>query len=280
MTNFLRVVKAVTPFIPAEVFSDELKGNVGKNSEEELSLSYSLSDIWEAFIEWSCYGRGVPTLLNEELVTQYYVPSLSAIQLYIDPFLSDANGSWNLSKITGISLDKSIDDSNSNGKLLYEFFETEVPYKRMSLTDKALSLASTFPELNTMKSCDLLSTSWISVAWYPIYRNSMASTFKELDACFLTYHSLSTHSTRYPHIKVNGGKKDGKPINGAQDKKPMIPLPVFGLTCYKYKGSLLCPNKDHECEKENSLLQAAEDWIRDRKVLHHDYEFFRSHQWM
>jgi len=53
-------------------------------------------------------------------------------------------------------------------------------------------LASQFPELKTLRSCDLSPSSWISVAWYPIYRIPMGPTLQNLDACFLTYHSLST----------------------------------------------------------------------------------------
>jgi hypothetical protein len=77
-------------------------------------------------------------------------------------------------------------------------------------------LARRFPELSTLRSCELSPASWISVAWYvehfhmvfvcaermsadrhprlddfryPIYR---IPTLSDLDACFLTYHSLST----------------------------------------------------------------------------------------
>lgn len=53
-------------------------------------------------------------------------------------------------------------------------------------------LASHFPGLKTLNSCDLSPSSWISVAWYPIYRIPMGPTLQNLDACFLTYHSLST----------------------------------------------------------------------------------------
>uniref|UniRef100_K3XM18 Uncharacterized protein n=1 Tax=Setaria italica TaxID=4555 RepID=K3XM18_SETIT len=44
---------------------------------------YELADLWDAFGEWSAYGAGVPLLLNgTDGVVQYYVPFLSAIQLY------------------------------------------------------------------------------------------------------------------------------------------------------------------------------------------------------
>lgn len=47
---------------------------------------YNLGDLWESFKEWSAYGAGVPLVLNgSDSVVQYYVPYLSAIQLYVDP---------------------------------------------------------------------------------------------------------------------------------------------------------------------------------------------------
>jgi hypothetical protein len=47
---------------------------------------FCLGDLWEFFREWSAYGAGVPLVLNgSDSVIQYYVPYLSAIQLYADP---------------------------------------------------------------------------------------------------------------------------------------------------------------------------------------------------
>ncbi|XP_048425371.1 uncharacterized protein LOC103938947 [Pyrus x bretschneideri] len=77
---------------------------------------------------------------------------------------------------------------NSQGSLLFGYFERDLPYCREPLADKILH----FPELKTLRSYDLLSSSWISVAWYPICRIPIGPTLKDLDACFLTYHSLFT----------------------------------------------------------------------------------------
>uniref|UniRef100_A0A7N2L8I0 Uncharacterized protein n=1 Tax=Quercus lobata TaxID=97700 RepID=A0A7N2L8I0_QUELO len=56
---------------------------------------------------------------------------------------------------------------NSQGRLLFEYLERDLPYSREPLADKIADLACRFPELKTLRSCDLLSSSWISVAWYP-----------------------------------------------------------------------------------------------------------------
>jgi hypothetical protein len=49
-------------------------------------LYFCLGDLWDSFKEWSFYGAGVPLMMNRsDSVIQYYVPYLSAIQLYADP---------------------------------------------------------------------------------------------------------------------------------------------------------------------------------------------------
>jgi len=54
-----------------------------KFCDVEYQSYFSLSDLWESFKEWSVYGAGVPLVFDQsESVVQYYVPYLSAIQLY------------------------------------------------------------------------------------------------------------------------------------------------------------------------------------------------------
>ncbi|KAH9795059.1 hypothetical protein KPL71_005099 [Citrus sinensis] len=91
----------------------------------------------------------------------------------------------------GFSSDEG-ESTNSQGRLLFEYLERDVPYSREPLADKISDLAFRFPMLKTLRSCDLLPSSWISVAWYPIYRIPTGPTLKDLNACFLTYHSLHT----------------------------------------------------------------------------------------
>lgn len=52
---------------------------------EDSHPYFNLGDLWESFKEWSAYGAGVRLVLNgSDSVIQYYVPYLSAIQLYAD----------------------------------------------------------------------------------------------------------------------------------------------------------------------------------------------------
>lgn len=53
---------------------------------------FLLDDLWEAYKEWSAYGAGVPLVLDGcDGVVQYYVPYLSAIELYGDSSVLQAS---------------------------------------------------------------------------------------------------------------------------------------------------------------------------------------------
>nr|XP_012573290.1 uncharacterized protein LOC101510957 isoform X2 [Cicer arietinum] len=97
-----------------------------------------------------------------------------------------------LSKPLVGSSSEETESCNPPGQLIFQYFEHETPYNREPLADKISSLASQFPELKSYWSCDLSPASWVSLAWYPIYRIPTGPTLQSLSACFLTFHSLST----------------------------------------------------------------------------------------
>lgn len=167
----------------------------------------------------------------------------------------------------GFSSDSS-EGENSQGQLLFEFLEQDLPYSREPLADKILDFACRYPGLKTLRSCDLLPASWMSVAWYPIYRIPTGPTLKDLDACFLTYHTLSTPTTGMESFLALVSE-----INGVLK----IPLPAFGMASYKLKGSMWAQNGVSESQLANSLMQAAENWLRLLQVNHPDFQFFASH---
>ncbi|CAJ2662333.1 uncharacterized protein LOC123883983 [Trifolium pratense] len=153
------------------------------------------------------------------------------------------------------------------GQLVYEYFERETPYNREPLADKIHDLAEQFPDLKTYRSCDLSPSSWVSLAWYPIYRIPVGPTLQDLSACFLTFHSLSTPL------------KSPTTVNCSKDKDiwSKLSLPIFGLAFNKFKISVWEPEGDSEGQKSNSLWRAADNWIRQLQVNHPDYKFFNSH---
>lgn len=51
--------------------------------EKEEIEYFTLADLWNCYDEWSAYGAGVPIKLDSgETLVQYYVPYLSAIQIF------------------------------------------------------------------------------------------------------------------------------------------------------------------------------------------------------
>ncbi|XP_027363374.1 uncharacterized protein LOC113870962 [Abrus precatorius] len=161
------------------------------------------------------------------------------------------------------------ESANSQGYLIFEYLERDPPYSREPLADKITDLAFCFPELVTLRSCDILASSWMSVAWYPIYRIPTGPTLKDLDACFLTYHSLC--------MPVGGSQRLQPPMPSYPtevDRVHKLSLPVFGLASYKFKGSLWTPNGGYERQLASSLLQHADNWLRLHQVSHPDFLFF------
>ncbi|KAL9325598.1 hypothetical protein ACSQ67_006243 [Phaseolus vulgaris] len=168
---------------------------------------------------------------------------------------------------------------NPPGQLIFEFFEHESPYNREPLATKAIfilldsqisDLERQFPELKTYWSCDLSPASWVSFAWYPIYRIPTGPTLQSLSACFLTYHSLSTALQSSNTDGLNNHYSRGRDIS-------KLSLPIFGLASHKFKISVWDPDGVSECQKANSLSRAAENWLRLLRVNHPDYNYFMTH---
>ncbi|CAM8994554.1 unnamed protein product [Rhodiola kirilowii] len=83
----------------------------------------------------------------------------------------------------------------------------------IGLSVQISNLAQEFPQLRTLRSCDFLCSSWISVAWYPIYGILARLTLKKLETAFLTFHFLySPHSHKRIVLtrKLESKKKDLK----------------------------------------------------------------------
>ncbi|KAK2451543.1 hypothetical protein QL285_010590 [Trifolium repens] len=318
-SNIDRFLESTTPLVPAQYFSKTtMRG--WKTCDVEYQSYFALNDLWESFKEWSAYGTGVPLLLDQrESVVQYYVPYLSAIQLYgqsakksiakqryvgedsdVDYYRdssSEGSSDSEFGKRTGHSIAQrnnqyrtgdaslqmnrlsvqegfSSDESETGNPqdLLFEYFDQDPPYSREPLADKILDLARHYPSLKSLRSCDLLPASWLSVAWYPIYRIPTGQTLKDLDACFLTYHTLHTPLTG------NGGTQAPTMLYPNDiDGVPKMSLPIFAMASYKLKGSIWMKNGVSDNQLANSLLQAADNWLRLVQVNHPDYQFFVSH---
>ncbi|KFK27552.1 hypothetical protein AALP_AA8G398400 [Arabis alpina] len=296
LSNLGRFLECTTPLVHTQHLPmTSVKG--WRTREPEYCPYFLLNDLWDSFEEWSAYGVGVPLLLNgSDSVVQYYVPYLSGIQLFEDPSRAcssrrrageESDGSdgsndgrdlsQNLYRVSleekpfiGSSSDESEVSSNSHGDLVFQYLESAMPFGREPLADKISNLSSQFPALRTYRSCDLSPSSWVSVAWYPIYRIPLGQSLQNLDACFLTFHSLSTPSRGTSNEEGQSSSKSVAPSK--------VQLPTFGLASYKFKQSVWCPETDvDENQRVGTLLRAAEEWLRGLKVTLPDFRHFVSH---
>ncbi|EEF39322.1 conserved hypothetical protein [Ricinus communis] len=283
LTNLDRIIESITPTVRAQNFAEEREI---KKEKEKV--------------------KGYDVL--------YYVPSLSGIQLYVEPsrdrrhgedsdFESSqeascaggneceaekqakggVDGVWgrhrhnimnlNPQGLQRLSLrDQNLNNlSSSHGLLVFEYLEQEQPRRRKPLYDTVSTLASEFPDIKTYRSCDLSPASWVSIAWYPIYRIPMGPMLQNLDASFLTFHSLSTHSRSKNPIQFD--MLNARTAYGMVSSSKTA-LPVFGLASYKLQGSILTSG---EWEQASSLLQAAVNWLQHLEVNSPDFQFFASH---
>ncbi|GAB2226620.1 hypothetical protein Droror1_Dr00022433 [Drosera rotundifolia] len=326
LCNLEKFIASITPSVNAQYFSKSTMRGL-RTCDVEYQPYFVLGDLWESFREWSAYGAGVPIVLDGcDSIVQYYVPYLSAMQIYIDASkssvklrrasedsdgdalsrglssddtsdserdlkMAQAKGAQNRSyqtaniplKLERLSLEKQRmllqggfwnndgEPGNSREYLLFEFLERALPHTREPLAEKITQLADRFPDLKTLRSCDVIPSSWFSVAWYPIYRIPTVPTLKDLDACFLTYHRLWT--------PVGG---DDTPAACApvlsfpeeMDGMPRIALPVFGLASYKFRSALWLRDYGSDRQSVEALKESAENWVNSLQVDHPDYQFF------
>ncbi|XP_010268757.1 PREDICTED: uncharacterized protein LOC104605622 isoform X2 [Nelumbo nucifera] len=268
--------------------------------DRETVEYFTLRDLWSCYGEWSAYGAGVPIILSsEETVVQYYVPYLSAIQIFTshaslyslreetetrdieirDSFsdscsdVSESEKLWRLdggsSEECGLDQENLWQLSDRLGYLYFQYFERSAPYGRVPLMDKINGLARRFPGLMTLKSVDLSPASWMAVAWYPIYHIPTGRTVKDLSACFLTYHTLSSSFQDMDPEEVT------ESAHRKQKEGEGIALPPFGLATYKMHGNVwLSGESGRDQERLLSLVSAADSWLKQLSVQHHDFNYF------
>ncbi|KAB1212969.1 hypothetical protein CJ030_MR5G025780 [Morella rubra] len=343
-SNLEWFLQHVTPTVPSRPLPqscfNDLNGLWHPPGKDTIDY-FALRNLWDCYDEWSAYGAGTPVLLNGgETVMQYYVPYLSAIQIYTNKSVaaarnrkedndvaefesdswSDDSGSDKLSRSLsnnsskgwdGISEDSSLDQEglwpmkDRHGCRYLQYIETASPYWRVPLLDKAfffslfpysephccpylclhhiIELAQNNPALMTLKSVDLSPASWMAVAWYPIYHIPRQRSEKDLSACFLTYHTLSStfqeenadinirKATRHSEATRMEGEKSEEETNGG------ISLPPFGLATYKLQGDLWIRPQTSDHGRMIHLYSAADSWLKQLSVFHHDFNFFTFH---
>ncbi|KAK6142542.1 hypothetical protein DH2020_022890 [Rehmannia glutinosa] len=299
-TNLESFLDCTTPVVPSQFLSKTRKLNRLWHPWEREKVDYFvLGDLWNSFDEWSAYGAGVPIVSDDgQNLIQYFVPYLSAIQIFTsnssvnclreetdsvsetrDSFsdsFSDESESEKLSRWDGCSSEEGLFEQDSFwlpnerlGNLYLQYFERSSPYGRVPLMDKISSLAQRYPGLMSLRSVDLSPASWMAVAWYPIYHIPTGRTIKDLQTCFLTYHTLSSSFQDMDFEdgveNVERKRKDGESIS----------LPPFGLATYKMQGDVWLADKNgQDRERIMSLLSVADSWLKQLRVQHHDFNYF------
>ncbi|CAN8247927.1 unnamed protein product [Cochlearia groenlandica] len=306
-SNLDRFLHCTTPVVPPQSLPKaEIRSlnRIWHPWEREKVEYFRLSNLWDCYDEWSAYGAGVPIRLsNGDSLVQYYVPYLSAIQIFTsrsslirlrddseygesetrDSFSDSYSEESESDKLSRSASDEEHHDppllhpSNERLGLLYlQYFERSPPYARVPLMDKINELAQRYPGLMSLRSVDLSPASWMAVAWYPIYHIPMGRTIKDLSTCFLTYHTLSS-SFQDMEPEENGGEKERTRKEGEG-----VTLLPFGLATYKMQGNVWLSEDDHghghgqgqDQERVVSLLSVADSWLKQLRVQHHDFNYF------
>ncbi|KAL4202712.1 hypothetical protein AMTRI_Chr02g222480 [Amborella trichopoda] len=285
-SNLECFLDCITPVVPARLLPKTSLRSLNRLWQpwDKETVEYcSLGDLWNRYDEWSAYGAGTPIVLNsEESVIQYYVPYLSAIQIYTsnsyrgerDEFgdsVMEIEENENMWRWWDASSEDFVFEQDNLwhlrdrlGYLYFQYFERSAPYGRIPLMDKINEAARGFPGLMSLKSVDLSPASWMAVAWYPIYHIPTVRTVKDLSACFLTYHTLSSSFQ-------DSGEQD----NEARERKGEgMALPPFGMATYKMQGDVWMCAESRDRERMISLLSAADSWLKQLGVRHHDFDYF------
>ncbi|CAN6892692.1 unnamed protein product [Brassica oleracea] len=254
-SNLDRFLHCTTPSVPPQEF-------------------FRLSDLWDCYDEWSAYGASVPIhLSNRESLVQYYVPYLSAIQIFTSPssllrLREESEDGESDGRYPPFS-DSGSDESVSEERLENNPNDLSSPYTRVPLMDKINELAQRYPQLMSLRSVDLSPASWMSVAWYPIYHIPMGRTIKDLSTCFLTYHTLSSSFQDMERPEENGGDKERMRKEGED-----ITLSPFGMATHKMQVNVWLSHDQDDQEKLVSLYSVADSWLKQLRVQHHDFNYF------
>ncbi|KAG1368162.1 hypothetical protein COCNU_14G006300 [Cocos nucifera] len=106
---------------------------------------------------------------------------------------------------------------------------------------------------------------------YPIYHIPLRRTVKDLSACFLTYHTLSSS------FQESDGPNEEMGCAERKWDREGIALPPFGLATYKMQGRVWVSGGDGgDHDRLLSPFSAADSWLKQLGVRHHEFNYFRG----
>ncbi len=262
-----------------------------------------MGEFWARFREWSAFGAPVPLVLEDgTAVTQFYVPYLSGLQLYKATAggRGDAGDEGGLDRARKGGSEDSSGGEDSSGvegpssaapavlgpgvavpgqeSLLFEYLEATSPAGRAPLSDKVAELAEgVCPDLLEVRSSELHPASWLAIAWYPLYCIPGGRPVKDLNACFLTFHSFSgllpargcTLQAGPSEEELAQAAARGMPKGGG------LALYPFAYAAYKVNGGVWTDGAVGE--KHLALMSdTAAWWLVRHGATMPDLEFFRQ----
>jgi hypothetical protein len=80
--------------------------------------------------------------------------------------------------------------------------------------------------------------------------------------------TIKRKETLHPEAMRTGGDKSKEESSGG------ISLPPFGLATYKLQGDLWIKPHTSDRERMIHLYSAAESWLKQLGIQHHDFNFF------
>ncbi|KAJ6842536.1 uncharacterized protein M6B38_301635 [Iris pallida] len=168
-SNLECFLEKTTPYVPSHSLpkTSIREGCLWQPIGKDAVDCFSLGDLWDQYYEWSAYGLGVPVhLATGKTVVQYYVPYLSAIQIYTnksnvafriagEDSESDSWSDDSESEKHSKSWDATSEESSSElpvgswpakdrlGNLYFAYIEYCPPYGRVPLMEKVTEIART-----------------------------------------------------------------------------------------------------------------------------------------
>ncbi|KAL1209774.1 hypothetical protein V5N11_020104 [Cardamine amara subsp. amara] len=249
-SNFERFLELISPNIVVNFHNQSDVGSSSSRDETEESVRkpyISLEDICSAYEEWSCYAMGVPLKLTlpyiSSTVTKYYVPYLSAIQIFTNK------------PVVGGSSSRSF---GTDSYLYFQYNETKSFDVRPCLIAKVDDLVTENPGLESLTSSDLSQNSWFSIAWSPLYSIPLLPTMKSLSVLFLTYHSLTPE---FPETFP---------------QEETVRLPAFGVVTSELSGNVWNMPMTSDQENINMLEESAVSWLEKLRFSHYDFNMFMA----
>ncbi|KAK1388210.1 hypothetical protein POM88_016388 [Heracleum sosnowskyi] len=264
-SNMERLLSSLTPKvpltrIPANCIQDF--NRIWNPTPKPMTTYFTLRDLWLSFEQWSAYGAKTKvTVENKGDVDQFFVPSLSAIQIFTNKpheSIRHPRKKMSFQSLYFNTNDLYPQSDEFYSKPYFEFNEKVSPYNRHPLFDTIEKLSISNPALQTLTSIDLAPASWMCVAWYPMCQiPNIGIPIKDFHAAFLTFHSLSSFYQ-----------------DTVEEDNRSISLKQFGCATYKLEGDIWLNHGPADYLRLCNLHNAAESWLTQLNFEHNDFKFF------